>query len=320
MNAIRICAAVALYLLSAGTSHGVVPESGLWWNPAEGGRGYGIELQDDLVFVTYYAYQPDGTLSAFYTTLGTLDPDTGIVEGYWAAARNGQCFGCAYRAPELTELGQARLQFFTPSTGRLTLPGNLQIPIERQLFVHELPRDDMYGTWHLTSGALGVYFGEFLWIREPDDALEGGFIGQRIESTRILVGAPHPSEPGVMAILVDSSTSYYTLYLFEWSFNRWGGNSWTYLKTDEPSGPGLTFFGSRLLGRNLSDNALRTTADASGKSHAAVGATAITDEAKARLGGGDDPERIKLESAEMTIGGVREVARELALRVAQQHD
>src|SRR5690606_10818824 len=124
-----------LLLLVTTSSFAVIPEPGLWWNPTEGGRGYGIEMQDDNVFVTYYAYQPDGTKSAFYTTFGKLNARTGVMTGYWAAAQNGQCFGCPYRAPQLSDLGTARLEFSSSMTGLITLPGNIRIPIQRQLLV-----------------------------------------------------------------------------------------------------------------------------------------------------------------------------------------
>lgn len=235
----------------------VVPESGLWWNPAEPGRGYGIEVQDDVVFVTYYGYQQAGGMSAFYESAGTLNPSTGVVNAYWASAANGQCFGCQWRAPQLTSIGQARFEFSSPRSGRVILTGaggTMTIPIRRQQFVDNLPRDAMFGTWHLTEGALGIYFGESLWINRAESSPVGGFSGRRIDGSaqRILLGAPHPSLSNTMTILVDSSTSYYTFYAFEWSFNRWGGRSWTYLKTGQLSGAGLPFFGSRILGRNLS--------------------------------------------------------------------
>jgi hypothetical protein len=232
----------------------VLPEQGLWWNPAEGGRGYGIEVQDNYIFVTYYGYTGTG-VSAFYTSGGTYNIITNTATVFFAALSNGQCFGCVYLGdPDVEVIGNATLTFFSPMTGRIDLPNGVSIPIQRQLFFDSQPRTNLYGTWHLTTGSLGVYFGQALWIQAPNDELEGGFVGRVIDgsSARILVGSP--LDDGTVAILVDSSTSYYQFYVFEWSVNRWVGYSWTYLKTSEPSGSGLQFFGSRLLGKAFSED------------------------------------------------------------------
>ncbi|MBL0221363.1 MAG: hypothetical protein WAR01_16025 [Dokdonella sp.] len=231
----------------------VLPEQGLWWNPAESGRGYGIEIQDNFIFVTYYAYTSTGA-SAFYTSGGTYSTTTNTASVFFVALSNGQCFGCEYHgSPQTQNLGNATLTFFSTKTGRIDLPNGTSIPIQRQLFFDTQPRTNLYGTWHLTTGSLGVYFGQALWIQAPNNEHEGGFSGRVIDgsSQRILVGAP--MDDGKVAILVDSSTSYYQFYVFEWSVNRWGGRSWTYLKSSQLSGSGLSFIGSRMLGKTYSE-------------------------------------------------------------------
>ncbi|SFN72139.1 hypothetical protein [Dokdonella immobilis] len=241
----------------------ILPEQGIWWNPAEGGRGYGIEIQDNFIFVTYYGYTSDG-LSAFYTSGGIYSITSNSASVYFASFSNGQCFGCAYQGdPTPNVIGNATLTFFSAMSGRIDLPSGLSIPIQRQLFFDTQPRTNLYGTWHLTSGALGVYFGQALWIQAPDDSLEGGFRGRVIDGSveRILVGAP--AEDGTVAVLVDSSPSYYTFYSFEWSVNRWVGRSWTYLKTSQLSGSGLPFFGSRILGKAYSEQGATLSNDVS---------------------------------------------------------
>lgn len=244
---------LALALLCVATSSSaVIPEAGLWWNPAEGGRGYGIEMQDDSVFVTYYGYQPDGTRSAFYTTFGKLNSDTGTMTGYWAAAESGQCFGCPHRQPQLTDLGTATLRFTSPMTGEITLPGNIRIPIRRQLLVGASHHDPvaMLGIWTITSGAIGIYFGDLLWFNRVEPGAQNRYSGHRVDAnSRILLGGPTGAATGLpMIMLVDSSTSYYTAYAYDNALNFMGGRSWTYLKSSEPSGAGLIFFGKRLMG------------------------------------------------------------------------
>jgi hypothetical protein len=259
---------LALALLFVATSSSaVIPEPGLWWNPTEGGRGYGIEMQDDNVFVTYYAYQPDGTKSAFYTTFGKLNARTGVMTGYWAAAQNGQCFGCPHRSPQLSDLGTARLEFSSPMTGMLTLPGNILIPIQRQLLVGETHRDPiaMLGLWTTTTGGLGVYFGDVLWLKAVEPGAERRFSGHRDGSpNRPLLGQPTGEPTGLpMVMLVDTSTSYWTGYAFDNSINRMAGRSWTYLKAGgRPVGAGLAFTGDRLLGNTHASQSVAAQANA----------------------------------------------------------
>lgn len=251
----RMFLPIVFLLFSINSANAIVPEQGLWWNPDESGRGYGLEIQDNFIFITYYAYGPGGG-SAFFTSGGLYDIATNSASVYFANTTNGQCFGCAYAGPPtLTNLGNATISFTSRMTGQIVLPSGLVIPIQRQLFFDAIPRTNLYGTWHLTTGALGVYFGQVLWIQAPDDSLPGGFVGRILDgsSQRILVGAP--TDDGKIGILVDSSTNYYQFYLFEWSVNLWGGQSWTYLKTAQLSGSGLPFFGSRLLGKTYSEQA-----------------------------------------------------------------
>jgi hypothetical protein len=236
----------------------VVPEEGLWWNPAESGRGYGIELQDDGMFVTYYAYQDNGAKSAFYTTFGRFNSDTGVMTGYFADAKNGQCFGCAYRAPQVTEIGEARFTFTSPTTGRINLPDGVTIPIQRQLYMADgiNTPEIMLGVWSIVEGST-LYFGEMLWFRQITTGSPKRFAGHRLGSTaRVALGQPTGDAAQPMLALVDYSANYYVAYAFSNSVNRLTGRSWTYPKTGQLSGAGLPFIGSRIMGNTLAGQAL----------------------------------------------------------------
>ena len=261
-------AALVATLWFAGSATALVPETGLWGGVGEDGRGLSIEIQDDNMFVTYYGYESDGVKSAFYTSLGKYNPGTGVMIGYFAAARNGQCYGCPPRSPQLTDLGQVRFEFTTRIKGRMFLPGVAQpINIDRSV-LRGSPidlRDELYGTWTETHGALGLYFGDILWFRLPYDSATttNGFSGTRFGTNRQLLGT---SGTGVTAgttfVLIDSSASYYTAIAFMPNIDHWVGQTWTYLKTSSISGSGLTSFGNRTLGRVYSEMAA-TSAPAS---------------------------------------------------------
>ncbi len=140
--------------LFAPRANAFTPESGMWWNPAEGGRGFAFEIQDNYLFFTGYLYNPDGT-QLWYTTQGTMRGNAaydGVLTGY----RNGQCIGCAHRRPQtlLGVGGNISITFTTETTGRLTWSGGT-IPIERFDFYYtrttgDQRNDVMRGEWHAT--------------------------------------------------------------------------------------------------------------------------------------------------------------------------
>ena len=48
---------LVFFSLFTGIARANSPESGWWWNPAEGGRGYSIEIQDNQLFFAAYSYE-----------------------------------------------------------------------------------------------------------------------------------------------------------------------------------------------------------------------------------------------------------------------
>jgi hypothetical protein len=158
--------------LFAPKAHAFTPESGMWWNPAEGGRGFAFEIQDNYLFFTGYLYNPDGT-QLWYTTQGTMRGNAaydGVLTGY----RGGQCIGCTPRRPTtlLGVGGNISITFSTETTGRLTWSGGT-IPIERFDFYYtrttgDQRNDVMRGEWHATldysavAGSTTNFFGDVL--------------------------------------------------------------------------------------------------------------------------------------------------------------
>jgi hypothetical protein len=110
------------------------PQSGYWYNPAEPGRGYTIEVQNNTAFIAAYMYDAAGnavwyasgpaTLTGNNTFQGTLDQFAG-----------GQTLTGSYVAPNhVVNVGSITLQFTSPTAGTLTLPDGNQIPIQRFSF------------------------------------------------------------------------------------------------------------------------------------------------------------------------------------------
>src|SRR6185436_15070668 len=158
-TAIRILA--MLLLAFAGVAHAWLPESGWYWNPSESGRGFNIEVQDSSIFLAAFVYRPDGT-PVWYTAGGPMTNDR-----FWTAdlfeTTQGQCMGCAYRAPTGIGVGKATIAFTSERTAIITILG-VGVSATRYDFtgVGTASRDALFGEWSTTEGdpAFPVYFGE----------------------------------------------------------------------------------------------------------------------------------------------------------------
>lgn len=139
----------------APAAHAFQPESGVWFNPAESGRGMTLEIQDNILIFSGYLYEADGD-PIWYTSAGPLTYTynnqgalqsvsySGVLDGY----RNGQCLGCTYRAPSVLPSagGSITINFRTEIEANLTW-GGVTIPIERFSAVVGNRTERMRGEW-----------------------------------------------------------------------------------------------------------------------------------------------------------------------------
>lgn len=107
------------------------PQSGWWWNPAEGGRGYAMEFQGDQLFLIAFMYDDDGT-PVWYLANGPMRTPTRF-EGRWLRFADGQALGQPARTPRPLDpdAGALTLAFSASDRGVLTLPDGRTVPIER---------------------------------------------------------------------------------------------------------------------------------------------------------------------------------------------
>lgn len=115
------------------TAPTLVPQSGIWWNPSENGRGYVIEIRDGKLNFGGYLYDASGratwvssgpsAMSSPTTFSGTLDSYSG-----------GQTLTGAYKPPTgRTTAGSVSLTFQSPTTATLVWPGGA-VAIQRFRF------------------------------------------------------------------------------------------------------------------------------------------------------------------------------------------
>jgi hypothetical protein len=106
------------------------PQTGWWWNPLEGGRGFSIEVQGNNLFFAAFHYDATGratwNVSPGPTSLGGSFFTSDLYN-----VTDGQTLGGAYRAPNSAKAGAITLAFSDASHGTMTWPGG-SVPIERQ--------------------------------------------------------------------------------------------------------------------------------------------------------------------------------------------
>lgn len=141
-----------------------VPESGFYWNRDQPGRGYAIEVQDRLVFMTVYTYTEEANPALreplWFSVTGTLAA-TGQGSGNviyrftdeLAFSEDGQCLGCSFTDPVTTATGRpVTLTFDGLTTGELLIDNEV-IPIER--FWYSASIQDAYlamqGQWIIVT-------------------------------------------------------------------------------------------------------------------------------------------------------------------------
>lgn len=117
---------------ASGGAPAVSAETGLWWNEAESGRGYVIEVQGSQLLFSAYAYAESGQ-STWYLTTGSVSGQSagGALQQYV----NGQSLQGNYRAPVVSgSPGTAQITFTGTNRANLTLPNGQVVPIKRFTF------------------------------------------------------------------------------------------------------------------------------------------------------------------------------------------
>ncbi|APV51290.1 hypothetical protein BWI17_17320 [Betaproteobacteria bacterium GR16-43] len=136
----------AAWLLAPAMALAAAPQSGLWWNPNESGRGYALDAQGGTLVVTTFAYGPDGRMQWYYAD-GPLLSGGASWSGTLLKFDLGQPLSGAYRAPTLSgNDGAVSISFASRSTGTMTIGGR-QIPIQRQNFAVGNAPQSLLGSW-----------------------------------------------------------------------------------------------------------------------------------------------------------------------------
>jgi len=234
-----------LLMMLASPAFAVQPESGWWWNESQPGRGFSIEVQNNVMFFAGYLYNANGT-ATWYVAQGTYSHSLSRFDGPLLAFGGGQCLTCAYQpAAQGTSPGALTLSFSSQNTGTLSWPGGT-VPITRTIYGTTNNVKRILGAWVFTANVANILQdGDWLNMTTEVNTSNGLAIGGTNLGSRTTVALVSGSDLG---ILIDSSTSYYDMYIFPMQGtgveSLGNGREWLYLKTGSPTGlgnPALAF-------------------------------------------------------------------------------
>ncbi|WP_084090888.1 hypothetical protein [Andreprevotia lacus] len=105
-----------------------VPQTGWYWNPAEGGRGYAIEVQGNQIFLVAFMYETNGVATWYASTL--TQQANGQYAGELMRYAGGQTLGGAYKAPSSNRIAYVVAAFSSAGSGNLLItPVNGDQPV-----------------------------------------------------------------------------------------------------------------------------------------------------------------------------------------------
>ena len=117
-----------------GLTPSFVPENGWWWNAAEDGRGFFLEIKNNFAFIAGYMYEADGR-PVWYVAQNPMSTPQSF-SSTWLQVANGQTMTGTYKKPSVinSNVGPVNIQFTAAANATLTLPGGRQLAITRQRF------------------------------------------------------------------------------------------------------------------------------------------------------------------------------------------
>jgi hypothetical protein len=246
----QACVALLMSLSIASSADAMLPDSGWYWNRAQSGMGYEIEIQNNVLFMSVFMYGDDGH-PIWIVTGGPMSSDH-TYSGDAIQTDNGWCLDCAYKTPTVVPYGPVTVNFTGPTTATVTIKG-VSIDVERQQFGWDFNdvATPLLGEWALVSGetSFPLYTGERITLSSTAQLSVGKTaVGNRTGESGandIAIGYRDP-DSGYWAILLDSSTSYFRLYVMDFeAFDRLEGESFLYLKTSAPD-VGVASIGHRI--------------------------------------------------------------------------
>jgi hypothetical protein len=108
------------------------PQTGWWWAPSQGGRGFAIEIQKGSMFLAGYMYDGNGN-PVWYASGPTPMIGLSTYSGTWEQFGNGQTLTGAYQPAAIvnSSVGLVNISFSSTTSGLMTFPNSSQVLIQR---------------------------------------------------------------------------------------------------------------------------------------------------------------------------------------------
>ena len=245
----KLIIAVVLAVV-AGSASATVPDSGWYFNPAESGRGFNIDIQGDTLFMAGFMYDAAGKPIWVFSG-GPMSSDH-TYSGAAFQTANGQALGGSYHAQTNVPFGNATVTFPTTITANITING-YNFAVIREIFGFDLSSttQGLLGELSFVIGtpSFPVYFGERITFTSTQTINGSTYaVGNRTGDTgasNIALGQYSPSL-NQWTVLLDASPSYWDFFTFTFEgLNLMEGNEYTYLKGNSPAGS-LGVIGNRI--------------------------------------------------------------------------
>jgi hypothetical protein len=158
---LRLIAGLIAWSISLAAS-AFMPASGMWQFDSESsgqpGRGFELDVQNEIVFLAYYGYRADGS-SLFYVASGQIANNTFTAD--LLNAQGGTALGGEYKPAALAASpGKVVLSFTSGTHGTIALPGESAKAISKYSFGYTDGPDGLLGTWLFTMIANGIPYSE----------------------------------------------------------------------------------------------------------------------------------------------------------------
>lgn len=156
MKTLTTVVACSLLLISS-SAWAFMPAPGIWNFTAEStgvnagkpGRGFMVEVQNEVLFLSYFGYRADGSSVKYYAAgpivNNTFTSDMLDIVG-------GTAIGGPYKPAVVNgSIGTVSLNFTSGTHGWITLPGDIPREIYKVEFGYAAGPDGLLGTWLLST-------------------------------------------------------------------------------------------------------------------------------------------------------------------------
>ncbi len=150
--------ALALSLMVTQSVLAFMPAGGLWVidseNNGQSGRGFQIEVENEVLVFTYFGYRLDGS-GTFYLAAGPVTNN--IFSATLTEYQGGNALGAAYSPAHASgSPGKVTISFSSGKHGTMTLPGESPQSISKFGFGYPNGPDGLLGKWMFSEILSGV--------------------------------------------------------------------------------------------------------------------------------------------------------------------